>query len=113
MTILTAGMGSRLRPLTANKRKCLARVAGKSILNYQIGAFVSAGMKLRKFKNREHVTFWTVKDCYYWAKKVGFEVVACKGQRGFPYLWKCFSVTFCKSGNSYFEPDYIKEDRAL
>lgn len=42
--ILAAGVGSRLRPLTNNKPKCLVSVAGKPILQYQIDAYVAAGI---------------------------------------------------------------------
>jgi choline kinase len=43
--ILAAGVGSRLRPITSNKPKCLVRVVGRPILDYQIKAFASAGVK--------------------------------------------------------------------
>lgn len=43
--ILAAGAGSRLRPITSNKPKCLVRVAGRPILDYQIKAYASAGVK--------------------------------------------------------------------
>lgn len=42
--ILAAGVGSRLRPLTSNKPKCLVCVAGKPILQYQIDAYIAAGI---------------------------------------------------------------------
>ncbi len=43
--ILAAGVGSRLRPLTNSKPKCLIKTAGKPILQYQIDAYVAAGIK--------------------------------------------------------------------
>lgn len=43
--ILAAGVGSRLRPLTSQKPKCLVTVAGKAILQYQLDAYVQAGIK--------------------------------------------------------------------
>jgi HAD superfamily hydrolase (TIGR01450 family) len=43
--ILAAGVGSRLRPITSNKPKCLVRVVGRPILDYQIKAYASAGVK--------------------------------------------------------------------
>ncbi|HUW19710.1 MAG TPA: HAD-IIA family hydrolase [Sedimentisphaerales bacterium] len=43
--ILAAGIGSRLRPLTSAKPKCMVKVAGKPILQYQIDAFARAGIK--------------------------------------------------------------------
>lgn len=42
--ILAAGRGSRLRPLTDRKPKCLLKVAEKPLLEYQIDAFMSAGI---------------------------------------------------------------------
>lgn len=43
--ILAAGIGSRLRPMTNDKPKCLVKTAGKEILQYQIDAYVEAGIK--------------------------------------------------------------------
>ena len=43
--ILAAGIGSRLRPITSNKPKCLVNVAGKPILDYQIKSYISAGFE--------------------------------------------------------------------
>ena len=40
--ILAAGVGSRLRPITEYKPKCLVTVAGRPILDYQIEAYVSS-----------------------------------------------------------------------
>ncbi|MBF0371425.1 MAG: HAD-IIA family hydrolase [Magnetococcales bacterium] len=42
--ILAAGVGSRLRPITSDKPKCLVKVAGRPILDYQIEAYRSAGI---------------------------------------------------------------------
>ena len=42
--ILAAGRGSRLRPLTDRKPKCLLKLAEKPLLEHQIEAFVSAGI---------------------------------------------------------------------
>src|SRR5690606_15301721 len=42
--ILAAGVGSRLRPMTNNKPKCLVTTAGKAILQYQIDAYREAGI---------------------------------------------------------------------
>lgn len=43
--ILAAGVGSRLRPMTNNKPKCLVTTAGKTILQYQIDAYREAGIE--------------------------------------------------------------------
>lgn len=43
--ILAAGIGSRLRPLTNDKPKCLVRICGKSLLEYQLDAHRVAGVK--------------------------------------------------------------------
>ena len=43
--ILAAGVGSRLRPMTNTKPKCLVTTAGKPILEYQIDAYKEAGIK--------------------------------------------------------------------
>ncbi|MDV1855031.1 HAD-IIA family hydrolase [Citrobacter freundii] len=43
--ILAAGVGSRLRPMTNDKPKCLVSVAGISILDYQLNAYRNAGIK--------------------------------------------------------------------
>ncbi|MFT6910079.1 MAG: HAD superfamily hydrolase (TIGR01450 family) [Oleiphilaceae bacterium] len=42
--ILAAGVGSRLRPMTNRKPKCLVTVAGKTMLQYQIDAYVAASI---------------------------------------------------------------------
>jgi len=42
--ILSAGIGSRLRPLTSLVPKCLVAVAGKPILDYQLKACSSTGL---------------------------------------------------------------------
>lgn len=42
--ILAAGVGSRLRPITSTKPKCLVQVAGQSILAHQIHAYAAAGV---------------------------------------------------------------------
>ena len=43
--ILAAGIGSRLRPMTNTKPKCLVTSAGKPILEYQIDAYIEAGVQ--------------------------------------------------------------------
>lgn len=43
--ILAAGVGSRLRPMTNDKPKCLVTTAGKPILQYQLDAYQEAGIK--------------------------------------------------------------------
>lgn len=43
--ILAAGVGSRLRPLTNVKPKCLVRVCGKAMLDYQLDSYRQAGIK--------------------------------------------------------------------
>src|SRR5690606_4320311 len=43
--ILAEGIGSRLRPITLTKPKCLVRAAGRPILDYQIQAYIAAGIK--------------------------------------------------------------------
>lgn len=43
--ILAAGMGSRLRPLTEKVPKCLVPVAGRPILEWQLTAFESGGIR--------------------------------------------------------------------
>jgi len=43
--ILAAGIGSRLRPITNLKPKCMVKVAGKPILEYQLGAYAKAGIE--------------------------------------------------------------------
>lgn len=43
--ILAAGIGSRLRPMTNHKPKCLVETAGKTLLQYQLDAYKAAGIK--------------------------------------------------------------------
>lgn len=43
--ILAAGVGSRLKKLTQNKPKCMVRVNGKCIIDYQLEALIEAGIK--------------------------------------------------------------------
>lgn len=43
--ILAAGIGSRLRPLTLEKPKCMVRAAGRPILDYQLTAYEKAGFE--------------------------------------------------------------------
>lgn len=43
--ILAAGIGSRLRPMTLNKPKCLVKVAGIPIIDYQIRSYIMAGIE--------------------------------------------------------------------
>ncbi|BCV44432.1 phosphocholine cytidylyltransferase family protein [Shewanella algae] len=43
--ILAAGVGSRLRPMTNDKPKCLVSTAGKPILQYQLDTYKEAGIK--------------------------------------------------------------------
>lgn len=42
--ILAAGMGTRLRPLTETRPKCLVEIAGRSILDRQLDALREAGI---------------------------------------------------------------------
>jgi HAD superfamily hydrolase (TIGR01450 family) len=42
--ILAAGVGSRLRPMTKSKPKCMVTTAGVPILRYQIDAYIEAGV---------------------------------------------------------------------
>ena len=43
--ILAAGQGTRLRPLTDHRPKCLVEVQGKPILQYQLEALCDAGLR--------------------------------------------------------------------
>ncbi len=43
--ILAAGLGTRLRPITERKAKCMVNVAGKPILQHQIEAYLAAGVE--------------------------------------------------------------------
>jgi len=43
--LLAAGLGSRLLPLTAERPKCLIEVAGRTILEHQVEALRSAGVR--------------------------------------------------------------------
>jgi choline kinase len=43
--ILSAGKGSRLLPLTADCPKCLIRLSGKSLLDWQLDALQAAGVR--------------------------------------------------------------------
>lgn len=42
--ILAAGIGSRLRPITDSRPKCLVEVAGQSILKWQLDGYAAAGV---------------------------------------------------------------------
>lgn len=43
--ILSAGMGTRLRPLTTTQPKCLVNVAGRPMMEYQLESLRMAGVK--------------------------------------------------------------------
>jgi L-glutamine-phosphate cytidylyltransferase len=43
--ILSAGKGSRLLPLTAERPKCLIELAGKTLLDWQLDALCAAGIR--------------------------------------------------------------------
>lgn len=43
--ILAAGRGSRLRPLTDDRPKCLVRLAGRALLDWQLDAIRAAGIE--------------------------------------------------------------------
>ena len=44
VVILAAGQGTRLRPYTDNKPKCMVELHGKSLIDYQLDAFRKAGL---------------------------------------------------------------------
>ena len=43
--ILSAGMGTRLQPLTRTQPKCMVRVAGRPMMEYQLDSLRNAGVK--------------------------------------------------------------------
>ena len=43
--ILSAGKGSRLLPLTADRPKCLIELSGRSLLEWQLDALAEAGLR--------------------------------------------------------------------
>jgi L-glutamine-phosphate cytidylyltransferase len=43
--LLSAGLGSRLLPLTADRPKCLIEVGGRAILDHQVSALHAAGIR--------------------------------------------------------------------
>lgn len=45
VVILAAGQGTRLRPYTNDKPKCMVELCGKPLLDYQLAAFELAGIK--------------------------------------------------------------------
>ena len=45
LIVLAAGMGTRLRPLTDDRPKCLVELAGRPLLEWQIAAARQAGIK--------------------------------------------------------------------
>ena len=42
--ILAAGLGSRMKNLTENHPKCLVKVKGRTLLNWQLDALGTAGI---------------------------------------------------------------------
>ncbi len=53
---------------------------------------------------REHLRFWTISDFKYWSRQLGFEVVACRGQKA-SWLHRRFP--------SLFAPQVIYQLRPL
>lgn len=46
------------------------------------------------FHIKEHIRFWTYADFEHWASFLGYKIVQCHGQNGFPLLWKLWPSIF-------------------
>ncbi len=113
--ILAAGIGSRLRPMTADRPKCLVKVAGKPILDHQIDAFTAAGIrdiiiitgyeasKIRKrCKHRKNVRITLVDNRDFSSTNNMYSLyLSAKKVRGEPFL--------LSNGDVVFDPTIVKD----